>query len=241
MAISTRLLPYEIDGKTYEGFFAIDDEVQGPRPCVLIFHAIYGRSDHEEDVAIRLAEQGYAAMAADMFGQGILSMNPEEMVPHAMPLFENRDELFKRGNAALSAMTAQSEADASKAVAIGYCFGGLSVFDMARRNASVAGVVGFHGIMAPAPESSTDPILPKVLTIIGHDDPQPFEGPDAAKAFAEEMNSRQADWQCHTLGNTVHGFTIKASKEPEKGIAYNALSERRSWKVMLNFLEECSS
>ncbi len=239
MTVTTRLLNYDIDGTFYESLYTVDESLPGPRPSVLIFSAVYGRSEHEESVAKRLAELGYAALAVDIYGVGTVTANSamEDLFGLMMGLVSDRDELFKRGMAALNEMNKQPESDPNKVVAIGYCFGGLSIFDMARRNAPIAGVVGFHPMLIPPTEPMTDPIKPKVLGLIAYEDA--FEKPDNQQAFMAELHDRKADWQCLVLGGgALHGFSMQGHDNPEQGVMHDEAAEKRSWNSLVHFLEE---
>ncbi len=236
MAVTTRLINYDIDGNPYDGFFAVDDSRKDPKPSVILFHAFEGRTRDNEATAIRLAKLGYAVMAADVYGVGIRGSSMEESGGLMMSLVQNREEFHKRILAALSTMTAQDECDGNKVVALGYCFGGLSVIDMARINAPVAGIVAVHPALFGPVIGHEAPIKPKVLALLGYDDP--MEGPDNQRKFTDEMTAREADWQLHLYGGVVHAFTKKDANMPEKGVMYNATADERSWTTMLSFLSE---
>ncbi len=236
MAITTRLEVYEIDGKPYDGFFAVDDSIKGPRPSIISFHAFEGRTAENEENAVRLAKHGYAVMAADVYGVGVRGNSMEESGGLMMALVKNRPEFHKRIMAALDVMTKQEECNPDKVVSIGYCFGGLSALDMARINAPIAGVVAIHPAFFDAVPGHSDPIQPKVLALLGYEDP--MEGPENQQKFADEMTGRKADWQLHLYGGVVHAFTKKSANNPEMGVMYNESADRRSWNSMLNFLSE---
>ncbi len=236
MSLTTRLIQYEIDGKPYDGFFAVDESRNGPRPSIILFHAFEGRTLENEETAMSLAKKGYAVMAADIYGVGVRGSSMEESGGLMMALVKDRPEFHKRILAALETLTNQQECDPSKVVAVGYCFGGYSALDMARINAPIEGVVAIHPAFFGEVPGHTDPIQPKVLALLGYEDP--MEGPENQRKFADEMTKRSADWQLHLYGGVVHAFTKKSANKPEIGVMYNATADKRSWISMLNFLKE---
>ena len=239
MSIETRNIEYEIDGKTYEGVFAVDAAQSGERPAVLVAHAWAGRSDFEIGKARALAELGYAGFAIDLYGKGVLGTSAEENQALMTPLVENRPMLQSRLLHAVDLVKGQPETDASKVGAIGFCFGGLCVLDIARAGGDVQGVVSFHGLFAAPDNTAGDKILPRVLALHGWDDP--MAPPADVEAFGKEMTAAGADWQLHAYGKTMHAFTNPAANDPDFGTVYDAAADRRSWRAMANFLEEIFS
>ena len=152
------------------------------------------------------------------------------------PLVEDRPELQKRVSAALSAMQAQPEVDSNQCAAIGFCFGGLCVLDLARIGSPIAGVVSIHGLfMAPGNTAGTA-ITAKVLCLHGYDDP--MATPDSVLALATELSEAKADWQLHAYGRTMHAFTNPAANDPDFGTVYSETADRRSTAAIQGFLEE---
>ena len=143
--------------------------------------------------------------------------------------------LQERLKATIDMVKDQPEVDSAKIAAIGFCFGGLCVLDIARSNADAAGVVSFHGLLH-APGNTAAKINPKVLALHGWDDP--MATPDNVKAFGEEMTKAKADWQLHAYGGTMHAFTNPKANDPDFGTVYDADADRRSWQAMTNFLAE---
>ncbi|MBV9931765.1 MAG: dienelactone hydrolase family protein [Alphaproteobacteria bacterium] len=206
----------------------------GPRPGVLIAPTIMGRSDLELGFARRLADLGYTAMVADLYGKVGL---PREQCRDAMnALLADRALLQERLLALLEAFRAQPEVDAGRIAAIGYCFGGLCALDLARTGADVAGVASFHGLFTPPGNRDGTPIRAKVLALHGWDDP--MAPPEAVEALAAELTAAGADWQIHAYGKTMHGFTNPNANAPESGLQYSATADRRSWSALENFLAE---
>ncbi len=235
MTIQTRKVEYEIDGKTYEGVLAYDDTQSGKRPGVLVSHAWAGRSEFEIDKAKALAELGFVGFALDLYGKGALGETNEQCQALMTPLVEDREMLRARLATTIDVIKNQSEVDAAQIGAIGFCFGGLCVLNMARAGADLKGVVSIHGLLGK-PDNPTKDIKAKILVLHGWDDP--MVTPDNVVAFAEEMTSAKADWQIHAYGGTMHAFTNPAANDPDFGTVYNKDADRRSWTAMKNFLSE---
>jgi dienelactone hydrolase len=236
MTIVSNTVDY-LDGDVpLEGFFAYDDAFDGRRPAVLINHAWGGRDEFVAEKAKKLAELGYLAFAVDMYGKGVLGQNPEENAKLMQPFMDGRAMLQQRINSALYAVKLMPWVDDTKIVAIGFCFGGLCVLDLARSGADIAGVVSFHGLLG-APDNISHPdIKAKVLVLHGNDDPMvPVE---QLVALKQELTQAGADWQMHIYGNTMHAFTNPLANDPGFGTVYQADADNRSWLAMKNFLSE---
>lgn len=235
MAIQTRLIEYDCDGTLLEGYLAWDDSA-GAAPAVAISHTWAGRGTFEEGKARALAEQGYVGFAIDMYGKGVMGTTVEENTALMTPLVEDRALLQRRINRAVEVLKEQPEVDASRVAAMGFCFGGLCVLDLARSGADVKGVVSFHGLFNPPGDGAPGPISAKILCLHGYDDP--MAEPDSLLALAKELTEAGADWQVHAYGNTMHAFTNPDAADPGMGTVYNADADRRSWQALTNFLEE---
>lgn len=236
MTIQTRTIDYSQDGETFEGFLAWDDSVAGPRPAVVIAHAWGGAAEFEQDRARDLAELGYAGFALDLYGKGIRGANPEENAKLMQPFLGDRPLLQSRMQLAVAVTRDQDEVDAAKVAAMGYCFGGLCVLDLARTSADVLGVASFHGLFVPPGNTSGKKITAKVLALHGWGDP--LAPPDQVVALAEELTEAGADWQIHGFGNTLHAFTNPQAKDPANGFQYSEAATQRSWKMLEDFLAE---
>src|SRR5690606_24908061 len=150
------------------------------------------------------AQLGYAAFAIDLYGEGRTGTSPEENAALMQPLVQDRALLAQRMNNALTALAGQPQVDRNRIGAMGYCFGGLCVLDLARSGADVRGVVSLHGALKPSGLPAA-PIRAKVLVLHGHDDPLvPLE---EVIAFQNEMTAAKVDWQLHAYGGTMHAFT----------------------------------
>lgn len=233
MTITKTTLNYSDSRQTYRGLF-VHNENEKPKATILIAHTWNGRGAFVEEIAEKLVALGYQTFAIDMYGEGIYEQQPAKCEALMKPLVENRVELQARINLALNHLKTLAEVDAQKIIAIGYCFGGLCVLDLARSNAELLGVVSFHGLLH-APQNPSSAIQTKILVLHGHDDPMvPVEQVNALKA---ELTHLKADWQLHAYGNTVHAFTNKQANMVGTAM-YNAISNQRSWKSMLNFFDE---
>ncbi len=236
MAIISNTVDYLDQDTLLEGFFAYDDRFEGQRPVVLISHAWAGRDGFVENKARKLAELGFLAFALDMYGKGKRGNSIEENSRLMQPFMDDRAMLQQRILAAVSAVKQMPLADNDKIAAIGFCFGGLCVLDLARTGIDIAGVVAFHGLFIPPDNIKQPDIKAKVLMLHGRDDPMvPTE---QVLAIEEEMTPAGADWQLHVYGNTMHAFTNPVANDPDFGTVYQPLADKRSWRSLLNFLEE---
>lgn len=229
----TRLIEWSIDGQTFEGRLALPAGTA--RGTVLVCHAWSGRAEHEEAFAERLADKGYVAMAGDVYGKGVRGSNNQENEQLMKPLVEDRAKLLARLHASIDALNAQPEVDAERVAAAGFCFGGLSVLDLARANAPVKGVAAFHAILTPPNDAGTEKIRPQVIAFQGFDDP--MAGPDDLKSFGEEMTARSAPWQLYTFGGVGHAFTNEGANDPGLGLKFDAFARDRSYHVFDHFLD----
>lgn len=236
MTVQTRLLEYRHGDTLLEGFLAWDDTAAGRQPAVAIAHAWGGRGEFEQNKAIALAELGYVGFALDMYGKGVLGSGPEENTALMTPFMQDRALLQQRMNLAVSVLRDQPEVDADRVAAMGFCFGGLCVLDLARSGSDVRGVVSFHGLFTAPGNTAGIPITASVLCLHGYDDP--MAQPRTMLELATELGAAGADWQIHAYGNTVHSFTNPAATDKAAGTAYDEKADRRSWAALGNFLEE---
>jgi dienelactone hydrolase len=236
-AVKTETVEYT-DGKTVlEGYLAWDESLPGKRPGVVAVHEWTGLGDYVKGKVRQLAGMGYVAFAADIYGKGIRPQSPEEAGKVA-GIFKNDRALTRsRISAALAQLLKNKNVDPKRVAAIGYCFGGMVVLELARSGATVAGVVTFHGSLDTPTPGEAKNIKAKVLALQGGDDPHvPVS---ARQAFEEEMRSGGVDWQMVVYGGAVHAFTNPAAgNDPAKGAAYNEKADRRSWEAMGRFFEE---
>jgi len=236
MTIREQLVEYHDGDTLLEGFLCHDEGRAGPLPAVLISHAWGGRDEFVERKARRLAWHGYAAFALDMYGKGKHGRTVEENQALMLPFVQDRALLARRINSALTAVQGLAAVDARRVAAMGFCFGGLCVLDLARSGAAVRGVVSFHGLLKPNGLPQTQPIRAKILMLHGYDDP--LAPPEDVLAVAKEFTRGGADWQLHAYGHTVHSFTNPEARSPEGGMSYSDRADRRSWHSLLQFLDE---
>ncbi|HWK53595.1 MAG TPA: dienelactone hydrolase family protein [Hyphomicrobiales bacterium] len=225
------------DGATLlEAYVALPATEQAERPAVLVCHAWGGRGDFECAAADKLAALGYVGIALDVYGKGVRGRNNEENSRLMQPLLDDRALLRRRLLAGVEAAARLPMVDTPRMAAIGFCFGGLCVLDLARSGADLRGVVSFHGLFTPAAELPSATIKAKVLALHGHDDP--MSPPDQVQALAQELSAANVDWQIHVYGGTRHAFTNPEAQQPELGLLYNAVSAQRAWQNMQSFLSE---
>jgi dienelactone hydrolase len=220
------------------GFIAYDNTVSAIRPGVMIIHDWNGIDDYEKGRAKQLAELGYVAFAADIYGKGHNAAEPGKAREWAGK-FRNGDRaLFReRLSSGLTFLKSQPQVNIERVVAIGYCFGGTGVLELARSGASLEGVVSFHGGLSASDTATTAPIQTRILVCHGADDPGvPAE---QVNAFQDEMRTLGADYQLIAYGDAVHSFTNPgAGNDKSRGNAYNAAADRRSWEHLKVFLTE---
>ena len=209
---------------------------KGQGPAVMVVHAWAGRSEFECDKARALAELGYVGFAADMFGKGVLGSSKEENAGFIQPFLQDRAFLQSRLTTVLETLKDLPGVDENRVAAIGFCFGGLCVLDLARIGTDIKGVASFHGLFGAPGNTAGTRITAKVLALHGHEDP--MVPVDAVVALEKELTEAGADWQVHAYGNTMHSFTNPAANDPGFGTVYNKNADRRSWQTLLDFLEE---
>ena len=236
-ALKTELIDYRQGDTLLQGYLAYDDALTGKRPGVLIVHEWWGMNDYAKRRAEQLARLGYVAFALDMYGKGKATTSVKEASLLSGLFKIDRALVRARAATGLDLLRKRPEVDPARIAAIGYCFGGMVVLEMARGGADLKGVASFHGGLAtPHPEDAKN-IKGKVLVLHGADDT--FESPAEIAAFQEEMRLARVDWQMNIYSGAVHAFTNPdAGKAKIKGVAYNEKADRRSWKALLAFFDE---
>jgi dienelactone hydrolase len=225
------MIEYRQGDATLEGYLAWDDAIEGRRPGVLVVHEWTGLGDYVEARARQLAEMGYVAFAADVYGKGVRPKTPQEAGRQAGIYKKDRLLMRARTQAGLEALRREPTCDPKRVAAIGYCFGGTCVLELARSGAELAGVVSFHGGLDTPNPADAKNIKCKVLVLHGGDDPHvPRKD---VEAFEDEMRAAGVDWQLVVYGGAVHAFTNPAAgNDKSRGAAYNAAADRRSWEAM---------
>ena len=236
MGIQAKSIEYSDGDQTFEAYVAWDDSGTDPRPGVLVSHAWGGRGDFEDGRAERLAELGYVGFALDLYGKGRRGTTKEENAALMQPLLDDREVLQRRMALAVDQLRRLKVVDESRVAAMGFCFGGLCVLDLARTGADVRGVASFHGLFGRPDNTAGNKIQAKVLVLHGWDDP--MATPDQVQGLAEELTSMGADWQIHAYGGTMHAFTNPSADDPDFGTVYDAAADHRSWHSLQMFLAE---
>jgi len=237
-ALRTESVVYRQDDASLVGYLAYDDQSKGLRPGILIVHEWWGLNEYAKRRARQLAGLGYIALAADIYGDGAVAKDRQEAGKLA-GFYRGGDRrlLRARALAGLQRLRDHPLTDKARIVAIGYCFGGTAVLELARGGAELSGVVSFHGTLDTPGPPGAGAIKAKVLVLTGADDPS--VPPAQVAAFQEEMRTAKADWQVISYGGAVHSFTNPESgDDPSKGAAYHAVADKRSWEHMLVFLAE---
>jgi dienelactone hydrolase len=221
------------------GYLAWDGGREGPRPGVLVVHEWWGNNDYTRKRADMLAELGYVALAVDMYGEGKVVDTPKEAGALSGEAGKNMDVSEKRFAAARALLARQPDVDAGRIAAIGYCFGGRIVLEMARRGSDLVGVVSFHGSLGTSAPAKPGAIKGKLLVLNGAADP--FVKPDQIDAFKKEMQAAGVTYTFIDYPGAVHAFTSPAATENGKKfnlpLAYDADADQKSWAEMQRFLQ----
>jgi dienelactone hydrolase len=235
--IVTKTIEYKQGDTVFEGYLAYDSGGPAKKPGVVIFHQWLGLTDHERTRAQRLAQLGYVAFAADLYGKGVRPTNPKEAAAQSGKFRSDVPLLRARAQAALAALRQQPNVIPEKIASIGFCFGGGAALELARSGADVLGTVTFHGgLSTPNPQDAKN-IRGKILVLHGADDPNVPRA--AVLALEDELTKAGVDWEVDLYSKTVHAFTqVEAGNDNSKGLAYNAEADRRSWQRMRDFFEE---
>ncbi len=237
--IQTKVVEYSDGDVVLEGFVAWNPKIVAEQkvPGVLVVHQWMGLTDYEKGRCKQLAELGYVAFALDIYGKGIRPDNPADAGKQAT-IFKSDRALYRhRLNLGLKQLRTVAGVDGDSIAAIGYCFGGTGVLELARSGADIDGVVSFHGgLDSPTPADGKN-IQAKILVEHGADDP--FIPADEIEAFKKELNDADVDWQMNIYSGTVHSFTQPmAGHDNSVGAAYNQQSDHRSWASMKDFFKE---
>jgi len=219
-----------------EGYLAYEESSDIKRPAILVVPNWMGIRDFAKEKCKELASLGYIALAVDVYGKGIRPKSTEEAAKLSSSYKENYLLLRRRLMDAIEALKGFELLKEGYIGAIGYCFGGTAVLELARSGVDIKGVVSFHGRLSTL-DVKRDPIKAKLLVCHGVDDP--FVPLSQVEDFIKEMNKRKADYQIIMYSDAVHSFTEKqAGSDKSKGTAYNELADKRSWNHMLLFFKE---
>lgn len=228
-------IEYKDSESTYEGVFAYDQKIKGERPVVMIAHAYGGQSSFEENKAVELAELGYVGFAIDIYGKGVRAKTSAEAEQLMAQLNDNRNVLLNRMLASLDAAKSIEFGDSQKIGAIGFCFGGKCVLDLARSGIQIKGCVSFHGLFDAPDINQETKIKTPVLILHGWDDP--LAQPNDFIELTKELSLKEADWEINAYGHTSHSFTDPRANMPERGIVYSEDASRKSWNRMTRFFK----
>jgi dienelactone hydrolase len=237
-ALVTRPVDYKDEkGTPLHGFVVYDGAVSGPRPGVIVVHDWRGVSDYAHARAEMVAKLGYTAFIADIYGKDVSKDGPQVWMQQVGTYKGDRALYRQRARAAYEASLKVPQIDPKRIAAIGYCFGGTGVIEMARDGLPLKGVVPFHGGLDAQPLTPGKTITAKVLALCGADDP--FEKAEDMAAFEKQLKDDNVDYQIVFYGHAVHAFTEPDVDELHiQGVSYNATADKRSWQAMVDFLKE---
>ncbi len=238
--IQGKEVKYSANGVTLKGYLAYDDTIKAKRPGVLVVHEWWGLNDYARKRARMLAKLGYTAFALDLYGEAKQAKNPEEAGKLSGMVMGNLDDAQARFDAALELLRYQKNTDPKRIAAIGYCFGGGVVLNMALRGVDLDGVVSFHGILPTNAPAKPEEVKAAVLVLHGEDDQ--FVKPEQVEKFKELMKNEKVDFEIVTYPNAKHSFTVPEADANAKKfnipIEYNAEADKKSWAKMEEFLKK---
>jgi dienelactone hydrolase len=234
--ITTKTIAYEDQGQSLQGYLAYDDAVKGRRPAILVVHEWWGLNDYVRKRVDQLASLGYVAFASDMYGKGRVTEHPNEAGEWATQVSKNSEFWRRRALAGLAVLKNQPQTDPSRIAAIGYCFGGSTVQQLAYSGADIRGVVSFHGALQMPPQS-TAAIKSRILICQGGADP--FIEPQQFQDYLAAMEKSGLDYQVIVYSGAKHSFTNPdADKKGMAPLGYSPSADRRSWADMKLFFDQ---
>lgn len=239
-AVQGKEVSYSANGTTLKGYIAYDDAVQGKRPGILVVHEWWGHNEYARMRARMLARQGYTALAVDMYGDGKQAHHPDDAGKFASEVSKNAKLAKARFDAALKLIKKQKTVDAGNIAAIGYCFGGSVVLNMARMGEPLKAVVSFHGGLGTDSPAVAGKVRARIASFTGEDDPMIPAAQIAA--FREEMDKAGVTYKAVTYPGAKHAFTNpdadKYGQEFKLPLAYNVAADKASWDEGLAFLAD---
>ncbi|MBF0488325.1 MAG: dienelactone hydrolase family protein [Nitrospirae bacterium] len=238
-AVTSAAAQYKDGDVVLDGYISHNKATQGKSPAVIIVHDWMGSGDFTKEQSRRIAELGYVAFAADIYGKGVRPKNADEAGKLAGKYKGDRKLVRERMKAALDYVRTLEYVDTGRIAVIGYCFGGMVALELARDGADIVGVVSIHGGL-DTPDAKSSNIKAKVLVLRGADDPSvPKED---VETLQKELRASGVDWYMTAYGNAVHAFTNpKAGTDNSKGAAYNEKADKRSWVALKEFFKEIFS
>ena len=239
-AVQGKEVSYQANGTTLKGYIAHDDAFKGRRPAVLVVHEWWGHNEYARKRARMLAELGYTALAVDMYGDGKQAHHPDDAGKFAAEVSRNMPLAKARFEAGMELLRKQKTVDANQIAAIGYCFGGGVVLNMARMGEDMKGVLSFHGSLGTDNPALPGKIKARIISFTGEADP--MIGADKVAAFRQEMESAGADYRVVTYPGAQHAFTNPEADELGRKfnlpLAYNPEADKDSWQQAMVFLKE---
>ena len=221
---------YEVDGKPYEGYFARNTDIAGKQPVVLLIHDWDGPDAYEQRRAQMLAEHGFAAFAVDLYGKGVRPQTIDDKRAQSGALGNDRPAMRARMAKALEVARGLPGVDAGRVVAIGYCFGGGAVLELARAGTELKGFVTLHGALATPEGQDYKAVKAPILSLHGSNDPSvPM---NVVADFAKALNQDGVEHRLEIYGGALHAFTVWG------GSQYQAAADLASWKSLVAFLGE---
>ncbi|MDX1569314.1 MAG: dienelactone hydrolase family protein [Xanthomonadales bacterium] len=234
--IKTTTIDYAHGGIGLEAYVAWDESSAGARPAVLIAHMWAGRVEFCCQWARDMARAGYVGFALDLYGKGVIGSSIEENRRLMQPLIDDRGLLQERMNLAFETAAGLPQVDRTRIAAIGFCFGGLCVLDLARCNRELAAAVSFHGLLGAPDNLEPDRITARILVL--HGDADPLVAAEEPDALRRELTQCEADWQFIHFGHAVHAFTNPQANDPDFGTVYDERTDRRARRYAAEFLDE---
>lgn len=233
--IVTSDVTYEVDGQTYQGYYAHNAGYPGERPLVVIIHDWDGLGDYEKRRAQMLAELGYAAFAVDLYGQGIRPETTEEKQARSGALYKDRTAMRQRMGMGLETARRQQGASKDKAAVMGYCFGGAAALEWARSGDKLAGFISFHGGLQTPEDQPWKGVSGPLLILHGTNDPVAPMSQVAELSAA--LDAAEVDYRMELYGGAKHAFTVWGT-QPTEATAYDPQADLQSWNETLTFLDE---
>ena len=239
-AVQGHEVSYQVNGTTLKGYITYDDAVKGRRPAVMVVHEWWGHNAYARHRADMLAEQGYTALAVDMYGDGKVANHPDDAGKFATEVSSNMPMAKARFEAGMKLLRKQKTVDGKKIAAIGYCFGGGVVLNMARLGEDLKGVASFHGALSTDIPVTPGKIRARIISFTGEDDVMITA--DKVSAFKTEMDAAGANYRVVTYPGVKHSFTNPDADELGRKfnlpLAYNAAADKDSWQQATVFLRE---
>ena len=235
--VVTETLEYQDGETTLQAYVATDTATQGARPGVLVCHAWWGQGDYARKRARMLAEMGYTAVVLDMYGKDVYTQDPQQAKQLAGQFYNDREMFRRRATAGLEVLQDQPDVDPDRIAAIGYCFGGTTVLELAYSGADLAGVVSFHGSLMPPQQDSDDAANIAGEVLICHGQADPMMTLDKLATVIEALQTAEVPTTTAIYSGAVHAFTDPSSSGEMEGVQYQKRADEESWEHMKVFFE----